>query len=408
MLLEKHFGCVRFVFNHFLALKSSAWSDRGENLSRYELDKMLPALKKAEETKWLSEVNAQSLQSSLINLDSAYTRFFKTKKGFPKFKSRRHNHQSFHVPQYGVVGKDFVRIPKVGKISAAINRSCSGVIKTITISRTSTGKYFASVLCENQLQTPPGLPVTEHGTVGIDLGLKEFAVLSTGERVSNPKNLKRVEKKLARFQRCHARRKRGSKNRNKQRIKVAMLYEKVANRRKDFLHKLTSRLVRDNQTDTFAIEDLCVRNMMKFRSLSKSILDARWSEFRRQLEYKSAWAGKNVIVIGRFDPSSKSCTCGKINHALKLSDRNWTCSCGLSHDRDLLAAHNIKRFALHPRNQSVAGGTGESTPAEIVVRRSLKQESQTAQSGCTGKVAPNNGAKTATNQPEIISIAWLE
>lgn len=385
VLLAKHFGCVRFVFNHFLAMKTAAWTERKEHLSRYDLDKLLPVMKKAPETEWLSEVNSQSLQSALVNLEAAYTRFFREKKGFPKFKSKHDNRHSFQVPQKGKVLDRFVQIPKVGKIPAAVSRACVGTIKTITISRTPTGKYFASVLCDDGLDAPAKMPVTEAGTIGIDLGLKGFAVLSTGERIANPRNIKRAQRKLSRSQRCLSRRVNGSKNHSKQRVKVARVHEQVANRRKDFLHKTTTKLVRDNQADTFAIEDLAVGNMMQNRCLAKAIADVSWSEFRRQLEYKSAWAGKNVLVIGRFEPSSKSCTCGKVNAGLKLKCRVWTCSCGLTHDRDLLAANNIKRFALHPRNQFVAGDTGESTPVEMDNSPSLKQESKKTRNGRTGE-----------------------
>lgn len=366
VLIAKHFGCARWVFNRALAMKMEAWSERKESLSRYDLAANLPIWKKEEETAWLSEVNAQSLQSSLINLDAAYTRFFREKKGFPKFKSK-HDRQSFQVPQRGEVGGDFVRIPKVGKIKSVISRPCVGAIKTITISKTATGKFFASVLCDDGMEFPTKRPVTDTGTVGIDLGIKDFAVLSTGERISNPRNIKWAAKKLQRAQRRLSRRVKGSKNREKQRCKVARVHEQVANRRKDFLHKTTTKLVRDNKTDSFAIEDLAVANMMQNHRLAKSISDVSWSEFRRQLEYKADRAGKNVLVIGRFEPSSKTCSCGKVNNALTLKDRTWTCECGETHDRDLLAANNIKRFALHPRNQSVPRETRELTLGECVV-----------------------------------------
>jgi len=356
-LLSKHFGCVRWLYNRSLASKITAWTERKENITRYQLSAELPALKASEETCWLKEVNAQSLQHTLVNLDAAYVKFFRGKTGFPKFKSK-HGPQSFQVPQYACISEAHIKIPKVGLIQAKIDREPIGSIKTVTISRTPSGKYFASVLCDDGLSTPEKLPVTETGTIGIDLGLKHFAVLSTGERVTNPRFLKKSLRKLRRKQRMLARRKKDSKNRNKARRAVALSYEKVANRRKDFLHKLTTRLVRDNQTDTFALEDLTVSNMLKNPRLARCISDAGWSEFRRQLEYKAERAGKNVLVIGRFEPSSKACPCGLVNKELKLSDRVWTCSCGLTHDRDLNAAQNIKRFALHPQNFNTAGHAG--------------------------------------------------
>jgi putative transposase len=364
VLLSKHFGCVRWVFNWALATKKAAWEARKENLSKFDLDKRLPELKRAEETGWLKEVNAQSLQAALRNLDSAYTKFFREKKGFPKFKSK-HGRQSFQVPQSGVVGENFVKIPKVGKLKAKISRPAEGKIKTITISRTPTGKYFASVLSETEEPLPEKLPVTEDGTVGIDLGLKSFAVLSTGEVVANPRPLKKRLKRLRRAQRRLSRRKKGSNNRAKQRRVVARIHERVTNTRNDFLHKLTTRLVRDNQTDSFAIEDLAVSNMCKNHRLARSIADAGWGTFRTFLEYKAERAGKNVLVIGRFEPSSKTDhKTGAYLQDLKLSDRVIRHADGTVTDRDLNAALNIKRFALHPQN-FVGRDTPEFTLGEI-------------------------------------------
>lgn len=344
-------------------MKAAAWIERKENLSRFNLSSHLPSWKNDSATEWLKEVNSQSLQAALANLDAAYVKFFRLKKGFPKFKSKRHR-QSFQVPQRGKVGADWIKIPKVGKIRAIISRATVGTIKTITISRTPTGKYFAAVLCDDGSELPAKLPITEVSTIGIDLGIKDFAVLSTGERIANPGHLKKSLKALRRRCRILSRRKNGGKNRDKARQKVARTHEKVANQRKDFLHKVTTRLVRDNQTNTFAIEDLAVSNMMQNRRFARSISDVGWGEFRRQLEYKADKAGKNVLVIGRFEPSSKSCSCGIVNKELKLKDRVWSCSCGLTHDRDLLAANNIKSFALHPQNKSIPVDSGKFTPEE--------------------------------------------
>lgn len=402
ILLAKHFGCVRFVFNRGLALKTKAWIERNENLSRYQIDAMLPVWKKEESMAWLKEVNAQSLQSALVNLEASYTRFFKEKKGFPQFKSK-YGPQSFQVPQAGKVGDAFVQLPKLGKVSAVIHRPIVGAVKTITVSRTPTGKYFASILCDDGVEIPTKTPITEDGTIGIDLGIKDFAVLSTGERIANPRNTNRLANKLAREQRRLSRRVKGSNNRSKQRAIVARVHEQCVNRRKDFLHKTTTKIVRENKANAFAIEDLAVSNMVRNRCLSKAISDVGWGEFRRQLEYKAVRAGKSVLVIGRFEPSSKSCSCGKVNDALRLKDRAWTCTCGLTHDRDLLAANNIKRFALHPRNTLVAGDTGELTPVEISVRRSLKQESQ-AQQCVTGEAPCLRAGEHVTSRTSTPSV----
>lgn len=374
--LSKHFGCVRWVFNWALACKKEAWESRGENLSSFLLSKRLPEMKRKEETAWLKEVNAQSLQSALSRLDAAYARFFREKKGFPKFKSK-HDRQSFQVPQSGEVGEDYVKIPKVGKMRARISRPVEGNIKTITISKTPTGKYFASVLSEFEHYLPEKLPVTEAGTVGIDLGLAFYATLSTGEKVTNPRPLKLALRRLRRSQRKMSRRAIGSCNRNKQRQIVARIHERVTNIRKDFLHKLTTRLVRDNQTDSFAIEDLAVGEMLQNRRLARSIADAGWGEFRRQLEYKAERAGKNVLIVSRFEPSSKTDhKTGAYLPELKLSDRVIRHADGSTTCRDLNAAINIRNFAL--RNQGKIGRDApEYTLGETAqISGSLNQESQ--------------------------------
>ena len=365
VLLSKHFGCVRWIYNHALHVKKTAWEKEMRNVTRYDLSRELPMLKKAEETAWLKEVNSQSLQAALVNLDMAYTRFFRDKKGFPRFKSKHHR-QSFQVPQGGDVGKDFVKIPKIGKLKSRISRRIEGRIKSITISRTSTGKYFAAVLVEDENELPGKRPITETGTVGIDLGLKHYATLSTGEKVENPRYLKKGLRRLRRAQRRLSKRVKGSNNRKKQRRVVARIHERITNTRNDFLHKLTTRLVNDNQVDSFAIEALAVSNMVRNRRLSRSITDAGWRTFRSFLEYKAARAGKNVLVIGRFEPSSKTDhKSGARIPDLKLSDRVIRHADGTTTCRDLNAALNIKRFALHPQN-SLPRDARESTLEEIM------------------------------------------
>jgi putative transposase len=375
VLLSKHFGCVRWLYNRSLASKKEAWEVEKRNVTRYDFSAEIPKLKQAQDTAWLKEVNSQSLQAALVNLDMAYTRFFREKKGFPRFKSKHHR-QSFQVPQSGEVGEDFVQIPKVGKLKASISRQVEGRIKTITISKTLTGKYFASVLVDDGTEIPEKLPATEAGTVGIDLGLKHYAVLSTGEVVANPRPLKKRLRRLRRAQRRLSKRTKGSNNRQKQRRVVARIHERATNTRNNFLHKLTTRLVRDNQTDSFAIEDLAISNMCKNHRLARSMADAGWGTFRQFLEYKAERAGKNVLVIGRFEPSSKTDhKSGAYLPDLKLSDREIRHTDGTTTCRDLNAAINIKRFALHQQNKSVAAEGREITPVETVNRQSSKQES---------------------------------
>jgi putative transposase len=375
MQIAQHIGCARWIYNYALEKKSKAWSESRKNLSRFDIQKDLPKLKKQEETKWLVEVNSQTLQASLEHLEHAYKRFFKEKKGFPKFKSKHNNRQSFSVPQH--VSVDFenglINLPKMEPIKVKFHRQFEGKIKTVTVKKTPTNKYFVSILVESIEEPKKKKAVKEKTTIGIDMGIKDFATLSSGEKVENPKTLKKSEKKLTKAQRKLSRKVKGSKNRNKQRVRVAKVYETISNTRKDFLHKLSHKLTHENQVDSIVIEDLNVSGMMRNHRLAKSIGDCSWSEFVRQLEYKSEWYGKNLIKIGRFEPSSKTCNqCGAINHDLKLSDREWTCkSCGTNHDRDVNAAINIKNIGLHPSNR-VPTECGELTPVESRCRNATR------------------------------------
>lgn len=338
-----------------------AWNKDKISITRYQLNAMLPGLKSAPETLWLREANAQSLQQALLNLESAYNRFFKNKSDFPAFK-KKISKQSFQLPQSAAVDweRKLVWLPKLGHISIVLSRRFEGVVKTTTVSRDPSGKHFVSLLVETGINNPDPAPYSEDSTIGVDLGLKHFAVLSTGQKIDSPRFLRKSEKKIAREQRKMERRKRGSSNRNKQRIRVAIAFEKVRNQRKDFLHKLSTRLVRENQA--VAVEDLNVKGLMQNRKLAKSIGDAGWFSFRKMLEYKALWSGKSLLTIGRYEPSSKLCTCGVVKANLDLSVRRWTCSsCGASHDRDVLAANNIKSIALH---QSVRRDAPELTPVE--------------------------------------------
>lgn len=359
VLLTKHFGCARFAYNTALALKIKTWETEKKNLSQFDLCKIFPKMRKEEPTAWLKEVCSHALQCEMAHLDAAYTRFFREKKGFPKFKSKHHDLKSYSTNTGLAVGEDYVRLPKIGNVKAVISRPIYGRIMKATVSQTPTGKYFVSVLCEDGREMSPKAEVTEDGTVGIDLGLTHFCTLSTGEKVENPRHFKKVLKRLRRAQRKFSRRRKGSNNRTKQRRRVARVHEQVTNRRRDFQHKLSTRLVRDNQTNAIALETLSVSGMQKNSRLARSISDAGWSGFVEMLEYKAERSGKTVLRIGRFEPSSKLCSCGALNHNLKLSDRTWTCGeCGATHDRDLLAARNVKMMALHPKQLNTAGRTG--------------------------------------------------
>lgn len=345
-LLNKHMGAVRLVYNLALETKTYAYSTKQVNISRYDLQVQLKDLKS--ECEWLKEVNSQSLQSALLNLDIAYSNFFKGIADFPTFK-KKHRKQSFQCPQNVVV--DFKRgtidLPKFKEpIKAVLHRPFSGTVKTVTISRTPTGKYFASVLVETGETKPPKQPVSHETAVGIDLGIKTFAVLSDGTEYANPKHLNQSIDRLKILQRRASKKTKGSANRKKANGKVARLHEKVANQRKDFLHKVSDAITK--QYDTIVLEDLAVSNMVKNHKLARSISDAGWRMFKTFVEYKADWRGKNVLTIGRFEPSSKlHNTCGYIHKDLLLSDREWIChNCGALVLRDMNAAINILNFGL--------------------------------------------------------------
>jgi len=357
-LLEEHFGSVRFVYNWGLEKKIKAYQKSKKRISCFDLINELVKLKKKKDFQWLNKVNSQSLQMSLRNLDNAFTSFFRKYNKFPEFKSKKNNKNSFQVPQHLKLNNKLT-IPKIPDIKIKLSRPIEGKIKTATISKTPTNKYFIAILVEENKQLPKKPKITEETTIGIDLGIKHFATISDGRKIENPKYLKQSEAKLKRYQRWLSREKRESNNRIKQRLKVALIQEKITNQRSDFIHKLTYQLTHENQVSSIAIEDLAIKNMVKNHYLAKAIADASWHEFRRQLGYKCDWYGKNLLIIGRFEPSSKICSCGYVNQELKLSDRKWTCpKCKTEHDRDILASQNIKRFALIPQ------GMRKSTLAE--------------------------------------------
>lgn len=337
-LIAKHIGSSRFVYNLALETKNAAYISAKHNYSVFDLVKQLPELK--EELPWLKEVNSQSLQQSIQNMDIAFKKFFKGA-GFPKFKSKR-DRQSFSIPQNVIVENNLLIIPKFKEgIKISLHRLTQGIVKSATISITPTGKYFVSILCDTNTEIPTKVPITESTTIGIDLGIKDFAITSEGEVFENPKYLRKAQSKLKYVQRKYSKHK-GKRTKKK----LAKLHEDVVNKRKDFLHKVSTKLIRENQT--IALETLTVKNMVKNHNLAQAISDVSWSTFVSMLEYKADWYGKNILRIGQFAPSSKTCSkCGSINKELQLKDREWTCgSCSTVLDRDVNAAINIKSFAL--------------------------------------------------------------
>lgn len=370
-LINKHIGSARFVYNLALETKQTAYISAKKNLSCFDLINQIPELKK--QCAWLKEVNSQSLQQSIVNMESAFKLFFKGITEFPKYKSK-HGKQSFQVPQHLEldVKKQEIFLPKFKQpIKIVLHRNFKGDIKTSTISKTPTGKYFISILVDNNKELPKTKPIKEKTAIGIDLGIKSLIVTSDGLQVDNPKYLKQSLQRLKVLQKRASKKVKGSSNRKKQNRKVARIHEIVTNQRKDFLHKLSHKIISENQT--ICIEDLAVSNMVKNHKLAQSISDSGWVMFVNMLQYKSEWQGKNVVKIGRFEPSSKLCNvCGSINHDLTLSDREWLCACGINHDRDLNAAINIKKFALKLK---ISGTERTVEPVELpTLVGALKQE----------------------------------
>ena len=350
VLLAKTFGCCRFVYNWALNLKIEAYRQEKKSIGNIELTNRMKSKLKAEH-EWLGEVNSQALQSSLRNLDTAYKNFFRDTHavGFPKFKSRN-SKQSFQCPQHCRVDfeKGTITIPKAKDIPAVLHRKFKGTVKTVTVSMTPSGKYFASVLVDTAIQELPASAMQGDTALGIDLGIKSLAVCSDGRTFDNPKNLQHSLDRLALLQKRLSRKQKGSANRNKARIRVARLQEHIANCRKDNLHKITHALTHDSQVRTLCMEDLNVKGMQRNHHLAQAVGDASFGMFLTMLEYKCRWYGVNLIKIDRFAPSSKTCgQCGYVYKGLKLSERSWICpECGTHHDRDFNAACNIKEFGL--------------------------------------------------------------
>jgi len=344
-MLARFFGVVRVVYNLGLETKTNAYATHKKSISKYDLINQLPELKK--EFDWITECPSQSLQHALINLDSAYGNFFKGRADFPKFKNK-FKKQSIVFPQgFQVdVENNIISLPKLKQIPVDYSRDFKGTVKRVTLSKTTTNKYFVSILVDNKKELPKKKTIKEKTTIGIDFGIKDLAICSDGEVFENKHFFKSQEKRLRIEQRSLSRKKKGSNNRNKQRIKVALVHEKIRNQRTDYLHKISTKLIQ--KYDTIVLEDLAVSNMVKNHNLAKAISEMGWRQLKTMFEYKSEWYGKNVITIGRFEPSSKICSgCGNIKKDLKLSDRTYHCDkCGLVIDRDENASINIKNFGL--------------------------------------------------------------
>lgn len=353
--MNQFLGSARFIYNWGLNRKTEQYKLNGTSPNYNALAKELTLLKQTDGYTWLQDVPIDALQQSLRNLENAFTRFFREHKGYPKFKSKKDNYASYKVIKS--VHFDFtnwkVKLPKLGWVNLCKNHifnqlNCKQ--GTVTITKDCCGTYWCSVVVDDMQDKPSKTKMVESTAVGIDLGIKDFAILSDGTKFSNPKYYERSQKKLAKLQRQFAKSKKSSHRHELLRIKIARLYRSITNQRNDMLHKLSTYLV--SSYDNICLEDLNVEGMMKNHHLAKSIQSASWSTFVNMLTYKSEYNGKNVIFIGRYEPSSKLChNCGYINKELTLNDREWVCPiCGERLDRDVNAAINIMHIAFEKQN----------------------------------------------------------
>jgi putative transposase len=344
-VLARTFGCARFAYNHMLRQRTDAWFQRMEKVNYNQTSAMLTTLKKTPGHAWLNEVSSVPVQQSLRHLQTAFSNFFARRAGYPAFKRKDGAQAAEYTTSAFKWDGKHVRLAKMDaslKIRFSRTLPKAVVVSTVTVSKDTANRFFVSMLCMDQVTARNKAA----GKIGIDLGLSHFAILSTGEKVASPNTFRRNETRLAKLQRRLAKKQKGSANRRKAKLKVARLHAKITDSRRDFLHKLSTRLINENQV--IAIESLAASNMQKNRCLSKSISDAGWSEFVRQLEYKAHWYGRELIGIDKWYPSSKRCSgCGHTAKAMPLKVREWTCpECGSVHDRDINAARNVLAAGL--------------------------------------------------------------
>ena len=369
VLLGKHFGCVRWVYNHFLNERKEQYQLNKKSDNYCAQAKTLTELKKKDETYWLKEINSQALQFALRSLDTAYLNFFRAKAKFPEFKSKRHKN-SFTVPQHTKLINSKIHIPKFKEgIKCIVHREVKGLVGKMTLSITPTGRYFVSILTE-ELHQPKK---KTYAAIGIDLGLKDFAITSESFKFKNNRYTKKYERNLIKAQKHLSRKERDSNSFERQRRKVSKIHEKTHNTRQDRLHKISQKLI--SNYDIICLEDLNVKGMVKNRKLSKHISDVSWSTFVRFLQYKAAWNDRQIVKINRFYPSSKTCNeCGYINRDLTLFERTWTCPNGHKLDRDVNASKNILSEGLKIIGAGLSDYTGGAKIRPEFQAQALKPE----------------------------------
>ena len=361
--LNKQFGAVRFIYNYFLNQRDTQFKETGKSDNYFTQTKTLKLMKGQEEFNWLKEINAQTCQRALQCLDAAYLKFFRKETAFPRFKKKK-NHQSFCIPQCFKILEKGIIIPKLkSQIKCKFHREIIGEVKSLTISKTPTEKYFVSILVEQENKYKQ----TTNGKIGIDLGIKDFVTLSNEEKYSLKLDTK--SKKLKKLQHYYSKKQKDSKRKEKLRLKIAKNHEKIVNSRLDFQHKLSTKLT--NEYQTICLESLKVKNMMKNHKLARVIGEAGWYSFVNMLQYKGKWKGCDVIQIDQFYPSSKTCSvCNWKKEDLKLSNRSWICpNCGTEHDRDINAAKNILTYGLSLK--SISSGTDDHKRREA--KKSIKK-----------------------------------
>ncbi|MET8579688.1 RNA-guided endonuclease TnpB family protein [Streptomyces collinus] len=379
--LSRTFGCVRLVYNKALEERTRAWYGEQRRLSYVQSSAALTEWKKTEELAFLAEVSSVPLQQALRHLQTAYGNFFAKRAKYPRYKSRKKSRASAEYTRSAFKWREgkLTLAKMVQPLDIRWSRPLPVGVEptTATVSRDPAGRWFVSLLCEDTITPAPATTAA----VGIDAGITSLVTLSTGEKITNPKHERRDRARLARAQRELSRKAKGSANREKARVKAAHIHARIADRRRDFLHKLSTRLVRENQT--VVIEDLTVRNLLKNHSLARAISDASWTELRSMLEYKCAWYGRELVVTDRFFPSSKLCgNCGTVREKLPLNVREWTCDCGAVHDRDVNAARNTLAAGLAA--SACGDGVRPQRESSRTGRSSVKQEPQRATAGIPG------------------------